>query len=83
MNTIIDSVQQEDSKRASPVRVGRAYIKDRPTSCSCDAGMQRCNSLSNISRLSASPLLPRVRFRVLACSVLQAQTACLIREPRT
>ena len=27
MNTIIDSVQQEDPKRASPVRVERAYIK--------------------------------------------------------
>ena len=30
VNTIIDSVQQEDPKRASPVRVERAYIKDRP-----------------------------------------------------
>jgi len=29
-NTIIDSVQQEDLKRASPVHVERAYIKDRP-----------------------------------------------------
>jgi hypothetical protein len=29
VNTIIDSVQ-EDPKRASPVRVERAYIKDRP-----------------------------------------------------
>jgi hypothetical protein len=34
VNTIIDSVQQEDPKEASPVRVERAYIraymKDRP-----------------------------------------------------
>jgi hypothetical protein len=33
VNTIIDSVQQEEPKRASPVRVKRAYIiyiKDRP-----------------------------------------------------
>jgi hypothetical protein len=30
VNAIIDSVQQEDPKRASPVRVERAYIKDRP-----------------------------------------------------
>jgi hypothetical protein len=27
VNTIIDSVQQEDPKRASPVRVERAYIR--------------------------------------------------------
>jgi hypothetical protein len=30
VNTIIDSVQQEDPKRAIPVRVERASIKDRP-----------------------------------------------------
>ena len=34
MNTIIDSVQKEEPKRASPLRVERAYIrayiKDRP-----------------------------------------------------
>ena len=30
VNTIIDSVQQEDPKRASTVRVERTYIKDRP-----------------------------------------------------
>jgi integrase len=30
VNTIVDSVQQEDPKTASPVRVERAYIKDRP-----------------------------------------------------
>ena len=30
VNTIIDSVQQEDPETASPVRVERAYIKDRP-----------------------------------------------------
>ena len=30
MNTIIDSVQKEEPKRASPVRAERAYIKDRP-----------------------------------------------------
>ncbi|HEY6373498.1 MAG TPA: hypothetical protein VIX91_01745 [Candidatus Acidoferrum sp.] len=30
MNTIIDSVQQEDPEKASPVCVERAYIKDRP-----------------------------------------------------
>ena len=33
MNTIIDSVQQEDlerAERAGAVRVERAYIKDRP-----------------------------------------------------
>jgi hypothetical protein len=29
VNTIIDSVQQEDPNRASPVRVERPYIKDR------------------------------------------------------
>ena len=29
VNTIIDSVQQGDPKRASPVRVERVYIKDR------------------------------------------------------
>jgi hypothetical protein len=28
--TIIDSVQRDDPERASPVRVERAYIKDRP-----------------------------------------------------
>jgi hypothetical protein len=30
VNTIIDSVQQEDPKRASPVARGATYIKDRP-----------------------------------------------------
>ena len=30
VNTIIDSVQQEDPKTASPVRVERACIEDRP-----------------------------------------------------
>ena len=30
VNTIIDSVQKEEPKRASPLRVERAYIKDRP-----------------------------------------------------
>jgi hypothetical protein len=30
VNTIIGSVQQEDSERASPLRLERAYIKDRP-----------------------------------------------------
>jgi len=30
VNTIVDSVQHEDPKRASPVRVERTYIKDRP-----------------------------------------------------
>jgi hypothetical protein len=30
VNTIVNSVQQEDAKRASPVRVERTYIKDRP-----------------------------------------------------
>jgi len=30
VNRIIDSIQQEDPERAGPVRVERAYIKDRP-----------------------------------------------------
>jgi hypothetical protein len=30
VNTITDSVQQQDPKRANPVRVERTYIKDRP-----------------------------------------------------
>jgi WD40 repeat protein len=30
VNTIIDSVQKKEPKRACPVRVERAYIKDRP-----------------------------------------------------
>jgi hypothetical protein len=30
VNTLIDSVQQEGLKRASPVRSERAYTKDQP-----------------------------------------------------
>ena len=78
MNTIIDSVQQEDLKRASPVRSERAYIRacmriyDGPA----ESRSELCSSIVTMVQASEKPET-RARMSALQHDELLTQSEIL------